>query len=1209
MGRKRFNWKARNNAEVEIDNSDTKKITLDIKHYEDNYDNCNPLVLPNEKRKTKNKVKKVTVTKLLSKKRRKQLEKVVEKKKKKLQRATLLEELAKVQTTQEELKQYVSLTSLQTKGLKRYFREAELPIKEYNDNGNNDYENDDKEESVNAIKGAKKKRLSILKDERKVKAVSDPNVVGFDESSDSETSDIEDESEKEEHTSEVTPDDSKVVEDNTKENFSEKKDEPTTNINTTEAGLKEEDKEKGKGKEQKEKEKEKGKEKGKLEIPPNKDVSVQKPAEKKFVILQRKPEIQAARLKLPVVAEEQAIMEAINENPVVIITGETGSGKTTQVPQFLYEAGYAREKLIGVTEPRRVAAMSMSKRVSEEMNLTEKEVSYLIRFEGNATPDTKIKFMTDGVLLKEIQTDFLLTKYSVIILDEAHERSVYTDILIGLLSRIVPLRNKRNNPLKLIIMSATLRVEEFVENKKLFKIKPPVLTVESRQFPVTIHFNRRTSVNYVADALRKAVKIHTRLPDGGILIFLTGQQEVNFITRKLRKAFPIKNKKNLQKNSKSVQDTEESNERKENAQSNSDNDDSEDEFYSKKTLRSNKLRQKKQIQLPNINLDDYAVIPTDDTHEDLIGGEEDEDLNLDEDEDEDFDVIDLNACSNAQPLWVLPLYSLLPSHKQAKVFEAPPEGCRLCVVATNVAETSLTIPNIKYVIDCGRCKTRMYDKVTGVSTYRICYTSKASANQRAGRAGRTGPGHCYRLYSSAIFNDQFEQFSQSEIQRKPVDDLLLQMKVMNIDKVVNFPFPTPPDTAQLQTAEKQLLILGALCQPLPGKEGSYSAKVTPLGHSIAAFPVAPRYGKMLALSHQHSLLQYTVCMVAALSVQEVLVEAFGSDRTTKSKWLQMRRHWAGAGNSLLLGDPMVLIRAVGAAEYAGTKGKLLPFCEEHGLRHKAIVEIRKLRQQLTNEINLNVQNLNLTIDPQMKPPTDIEAKLLRQLVLAGMVNQVARKVMPDEVNEDQDKNKWKHAYKTLEMEDPVFMLSSCVLRKTSPEWVVYQEIYETNKMYMRGITAIEPEWLPKFAPTLCQLGEPLTDPPPRYDAETGKIVCSITGTVGKGGWKLPVMTMEHPLSIEGVKHFACFFLEGKVCPKLERFVPSLLSTPQSINKAWAKLVPRTQEISQLLLSHAIMSKEKLLEIWETDRYFLLSAYRKWLPESAHGEVAAIWPPV
>ncbi|KAG7212083.1 hypothetical protein KM043_012436 [Ampulex compressa] len=1199
MGRKGFNWKARSLPEVEIDNSATKKIAVDIQHRADNYDSCNTLVLPSQKRKTKTKNKGVTTTRLLSKKRRKQLEKVVERKQKKLRRATLLEELSKVQASQEELKQYMSLTALQTKGLKRHFRESEIPTTESKidtDQVREDDIEDIAEPVVNAIKGAKKRRLAILQTEKKDNAVTDPNIVGLTESSESESESEDNDDEDKEDPAENTT----LLTENTSDENKKMIEEANANACSTDHSTKEELKSNSQEKV--------------ISEETTKSIIVENVTQKRdrtpavFVGLNRKPDIQAARLKLPVVAEEQVIVETINENPVVIITGETGSGKTTQVPQFLYEAGYAQNKLIGVTEPRRVAAMSMSKRVAEEMNLTQEEVSYLMRFEGNVTPDTKIKFMTDGVLLKEIQTDFLLTKYSVIILDEAHERSVYTDILIGLLSRIVPLRNKRNNPLKLVIMSATLRVEEFVENTRLFKVKPPVITVEARQFPVTIHFNRRTSEDYVTDALHKAIKIHTRLPEGGILIFLTGQQEVKSVVNKLRKYFPLKKRKGIpkkplkQEKNKNSKETEKKNIEEE-------KDTSEDESYFDEAIRSNKQKRKKQLELPEINLDDYSVIPTDDTYEDLINGEEGEDALIDEDEDEDADIIDLKDFPNVQPLWVLPLYSLLPSHKQAKVFEEPPEGCRLCVVSTNVAETSLTIPNVKYVIDCGRCKTRMYDKITGVTTYRICYTSKASANQRAGRAGRMGPGHCYRLYSSAVFNDQFEQFSQSEIQRKPVDDLLLQMKVMNIDKVVNFPFPSPPDSVQLKSAEQRLMILGALHQPSADKKDSYCAKVTPLGHSIAAFPVVPRYGKMLALSYQHNLLKYTICMVAALSVQEVLVEAIGMEGPAKTKWLQTRRYWAGIGNSLFLGDPMVLIRAIGAAEYAGSKGKLLQFCEEHGLRHKAVVEIRKLRQQLTNEINLNVPNLNMIIDPQMAPPTDMEAKLLRQLILAGMADQVAKKVLPDEIKEDQDKAKWKYAYKTMEMEDPVFMHSSCVLRRTLPEWVVYQEVYETNKIYMRGITAIEPEWLPKFAPTLCKLSEPLSDPPPKYDTKIGKVMCSVNGTFGRGGWKLPTMDLEYPMTAEGVKWFACFFLDGQVCPKLKRFVSSLLSTPLSITKSWAKLIPRTQEMTQTLMSQAVMSKEKLLEVWDSDKHFLLSSYLKWLPESAHGEVTLLWPPI
>ncbi|XP_012532022.1 probable ATP-dependent RNA helicase kurz [Monomorium pharaonis] len=1173
MGKKRYNWRSRAVSNVEVDDSSTKEIALDIEHRVEDYDSCNALVLPSQKRKTKNIDKKVAITRLLSKKRRKQLEKVVEQKKKKLQRVTLLEDLAKVQASPTELQQYVSLTSLQNKGLKRYFRELEAPEKLEKLKRKADDE-DSNQITVNSIKTSKKKRFAVLSNIKQNEAKRDPNIVGFESSDSSDEEDSVNEEEIEPHIPGDTVASNVVINEKPAINEKEEKDH-----------IKDVDKETTSA------------EKSVKIQPPS---VIRKPAV--FIPVNRKPEIQAARLKLPVVAEEQVIVETINENPIVIITGETGSGKTTQVPQFLYEAGYAQNKMIGITEPRRVAAMSMSKRVAEELNLSEKEVSYLIRFEGNVTEETKIKFMTDGVLLKEIQSDFLLTRYSVIILDEAHERSVYTDILIGLLSRIVPLRNKRGNSLKLIIMSATLSVKEFVENARLFKVKPPVIEVKARQFLVKIHFNRRTSTDYVNEALRKAIKIHTRLPEGGILIFLTGQQEVHTVVRKLRKAFPFK------KNKPQVKMVKDSEEMPEASDKESNENDSDDDFDAEKALRRNKQRQKKQIILPTINLDDYSVNPTDDAYEDLINTQDNDD-NLDEDEDEDEDIIDFKGLTNAQSLWVLPLYSLLPGDKQAKVFEPPPEGCRLCVVSTNVAETSLTIPNIRYVIDSGRYKTRMYDKVTGVSTYHISYASKAAATQRAGRAGRTRPGHCYRLYSSAVYDNDFEEYSQSEIQRKPVDDLLLQMKAMNIDKVVNFPFPTPPDIVQLRSAEKRLTILGALEPPSKKQKDIYCAKVTPLGRSIAAFPVSPRYGKMLALSHQHNLSKYTICMVAALSVQEVLLEAFDTDGSAKSKWLETRRSWAGTGNNLLLGDVMVLIRAIGTAEYAGSKGRLLTFCEENGLRHKAVVEIRKLRQQLTNEINLNVPNLNLIIDPKMPLPTDTKAKLLRQIILAGMADQVAKKVSLDEIKEDQDKIKWKHAYRTLEMEEPVFMHSTCVLRKTKPEWVVYQEVYETNKMYMRGVTAIEPEWLPKFAPMLCHLSEPLADPPPRYNQEIGKIICRVSGTFGKAGWALPLMDIEHPSTVDGVKWFAYFFLDGQVCPKLKRFVPSLLTTPGSITKSWAKLIPRTQVIVQTLQSQGVMSKDKLIEIWGLDKKFLLAAYQKWLPESAHAEVARLWPPL
>uniref|UniRef100_A0A1B6CYI3 RNA helicase n=1 Tax=Clastoptera arizonana TaxID=38151 RepID=A0A1B6CYI3_9HEMI len=894
-----------------------------------------------------------------------------------------------------------------------------------------------------------------------------------------------------------------------------------------------------------------------------------------FISVDRTTKIQESRLKLPILGEEQIIMEAINENPVVIIAGETGSGKTTQLPQFLYEAGYASNgKIIGITEPRRVAAISMATRVAEELNLTSEKVSYLIRFEGNTTSSTQIKFMTDGVLLKEVQSDFLLRKYSVIILDEAHERSVYTDILIGLLSRIVPLRCKRGDPLKLIIMSATLRLTDFTENSRLFKITPPVINVESRQFPVTIHFNKRTVSDYVKEAFHKACKIHSQLPEGGILIFLTGQQEVKLLVKKLKNAFPNRNK--MQKSS-TITDKE--------VEEHLD-----DELYDA-IRRVKKGRKKKtQISLPEINLDNYTLLPGDDTEGDM----------LDWDSEEDWEEEENDARSTSQPMWVLPLYSLLPSHKQAQVFNKPPEGYRLCVVSTNVAETSLTIPHVKYVIDCGKTKTRLYDKHTGVSAFDVVWASKAAVNQRAGRAGRTSAGHCYRLYSSAVFNDEFPAWSVPEIQRRPVDELMLQMKALGIQRVINFPFPTAPDLLQLQSAERRLELLGAL-EVNSNNKDKWNSKLSPLGRTMSAFPVSPRFAKMLCLSHQKGLLGYTVAIVAALSVQEFLLAG-------DKQWIKTRRKWAGVGNSFLLGDVMVLLKAVGGAEYANTKGNLEKFCSEHGLRHKAVIESRKLRLQLTSELNLYIPGLDLVVDPKMEPPTDIQAKQLRQIILSGMVDQVAKK-LDDEDLKTAGIRRTKAAYRTPEMEDVIYLPATSVFAKEKPEWIVYQEIYQTDKMYIRGATAIEPEWLPIFAPTLCNLSPVLSDPPPRYDEVKGIPYCHVTGSFGRSGWPLPITDIEFPPSLDRYRWFALFFLDGSVCPKLKKFTKSLLSTPATMIKTWAKLQSRTDTLLNGFASCGVDSSLKLREQWKENKTYLLAEYLKWLPESAHNQVTIIWPPI
>ena len=419
-----------------------------------------------------------------------------------MQRADLLEALSAVQIPTNELQQYTSISQVQTVGTKKLQTLEEVLAKKQK------REQEQKSDllagqSISSLRGAGKRKLLIEEQEEIEKKRKNPNYVGLEEESSDDDSETE----------EDLPSKAEAKADKEAFKTAEYQNEVTANQTAAEKPKNVEvvDKKPGSKTEKQTAEK--------PTLPLRKTV---------YVPVHRNSDIQAARLKLPILAEEQQIMEVINENSIIIVAGETGSGKTTQIPQFLYESGYAEDgKLIGITEPRRVAAIAMSRRVANEMNLSEKQVSYLIRFEGNVTKETRIKFMTDGVLLKEIETDFLLSHYSVIILDEAHERSSYTDILVGLLSRIVPLRAKRGSPLKLIIMSATLRVEDFTGNARLFKQPPPLLKVEARQFPVTVHFQKHTPTNYLHEAYRKTLKIHSQLPDGGILIFLTGQQEVN----------------------------------------------------------------------------------------------------------------------------------------------------------------------------------------------------------------------------------------------------------------------------------------------------------------------------------------------------------------------------------------------------------------------------------------------------------------------------------------------------------------------------------------------------------------------------------------------------------------------------------------------------------------------------------------------------------
>jgi len=1005
----------------------------------------------------------------------------------------------------------------------------------------------------------------------------------------------------------------------------------------------------------------------------------------------RKDEIQLARLQLPVTGEEQQIMETIMENDVTILCGETGSGKTTQIPQFLYEAGFGNPKhpqftgMIGVTQPRRVAAVSMAKRISEEMNLLNGEVAYQIRYDsGTVKPFTRIKFMTDGILLRELSLaatseksnteknntnssrnqdveDLLLTKYSAIIIDEAHERTVGTDVLIGWLTRIVKLRNdensviakKLNKPLKLIIMSATLRVDDFTQNKTLFPDKvPPVVKVDGRQHKVVVHYNKRTPVDdYITDVYKKICKIHKKLPSGGILVFLTGQQEIQILCKKLRKKFPINKKKNaMMIDNKKDSDNE----------SSDDEDNIEDLQKQEKVTGAGGFNaEDDNIELENDNdnkdittqmLNDMSDEEYDDENENdseeeeitiLNGDIDDDDDEFDkvmEDEEEDDDDVPIGG------LHVLPLYSLLPTAQQLRVFEPPPENSRLCVIATNVAETSLTIPNIRYVVDTGKVKTRVYDPYTGIQTYQIRWTSKASADQRAGRAGRTGPGHCYRLFSSAVFNDQFEDFSKPEILKTPIDGVVVQMKSMGISQVINFPFPTAPNRDQLKKSEKILTYLGAL------DSNTKNLKITPLGKLIAKLPVLPRYGKMLVLAAQqgNDILPYVIAIVAGLSVgdpferDETLLSNHAEDkdsdnnesgedsesdediknendvldrknelknkvenemkalrREQRKKYYQVMQAYNGKNP---VSDFIKLLTSIGAFEHFRSSNpseeKLNQYCKDKFVRLKAMLEISKLRHQLTNlmktvfyDTNITIsQSLSKTLDklfmnPRMPPPSDAQINLICQIILSGFPDQVAY------INDSYPKNikNPQPSYTTIYTSNQQFVGihrdSSIYAKHPTPRWVVYQEMVGKeqhlsadqselihtrsssnglvgDKFWMKGITIIKDEWLGKLMTRgLCRWGRILEKPEPRYDATNDTIKCFVSPNYGPHNWPLSTIEVDFPSASEAqtvnisgmaskIQYFARFLLEGKIinCSTLNGNVQPLKKNDTAIYK-------------------------------------------------------------
>lgn len=829
-----------------------------------------------------------------------------------------------------------------------------------------------------------------------------------------------------------------------------------------------------------------------------------------------------SRSELPIMQYESKILDAVLHNPVTIICGSTGSGKTTQVPQMLYEFGFGNPEHplfsgnVVVTEPRRVAAVGVAKRVTEEMGDAGKMVGWQVRYDkSEGLKDAKVRFVTDGILLRELSAaaqgeggDLLLEKYSCIVLDEAHERTVGTDILIGWLSRIVKLRNSEKarrsgvKPLRLVIMSATLRVADFADNKALWDARPPVINVEGRQFKVTVHFQKRTPVGpgaYVKEAFRKLCKIHERLPPGGVLVFLTGKGEIEALVRMLRKKYP--KRRGIERERESLEEQGGEKDAEGNGEGFVVQDDAELENEGEDDLEKELEAELGRADAEEDEDDeDGEGYESEEEEVQVLAGEDDgEENDGDPTLREKLRTPSSTPREEIAPLHILPLHSMLPTSAQMRIFKETPSGHRLVVIATNIAETSLTIPGIRYVLDAGKVKSRDYDPRTGVQRFVTGWTSRASADQRAGRAGRVGPGHCYRLFSSAVFGDQFEEWTEPEISRVPLEGVILQMKSMGIAQVGNFPYPTAPDGERLRSAEKLLTYLRAI------DPASVHLMATTLGSIMGKLPVSPRYAKMIVLAAQQSpegnVLAHVIALVAGLSVPgEVFVrpsdvlegknapgatvddedddgDEIQSEATKEQRKARHGKYWRAM--AMFAGpdptsDHLRVLGAIGAYEHHRhghpSESALERFCREHFLNPKSMAEISKLRHQLMTlakavlapyaaESATVQENLRaLMTDPRMPPPNTKQRGIIGQLLFAGFPDQLAMLRPASEAVGKPGSRKANYATLETPLDHPVHIHSASCLAtmRPAPAWLVYTEIVGRDEvMDVDGQTVLD----------------------------------------------------------------------------------------------------------------------------------------------------------
>ncbi|KAF9171324.1 hypothetical protein BGX21_002859 [Mortierella sp. AD011] len=655
------------------------------------------------------------------------------------------------------------------------------------------------------------------------------------------------------------------------------------------------------------------------------------------------------RKQLPVYNHRTEFLYLIEKYQVVILVGQTGSGKTTQIPQYLYESGWtAGGRVVACTQPRRVAATTVAQRVAEEMYVQlGMEVGYTIRFEDCTDPGgrTRIKYMTDGMLFREALMDPLLSKYSVIMLDEAHERTLYTDILMGILKKIL----RKRPEIRIVISSATLDAEAFAAFFSSINISggnTTILSVQGRMYPVDIHYLQEPCSDYIEAAIQTVFDIHTKEPAGDILVFMTGREEIEKVVSEIRERAT--------------------------------------------TLPPNK----------------YAEI------------------------------------------LALPIYAGLTAEEQMLVFEPTERGMRKVVIATNVAEASITIPGIGFVVDSGFVKIRAYNPRTGMEALTTTTISQAAADQRAGRAGRIRNGKAYRLYTESTFLREMRPASVPEIQRSNLSGMILQLKALGIENVLRFDFMTSPPAEMMSKALELLYSLKAL--------DDYGRLTIPLGMRLAEFPLDPLLGKILLDSEKFGCGQEMLTIAAMVSVQNIFVNP-----TSPASEEQHRKFGA------LEGDHITLLNVYNA--FVGRGKSSARWCANHLINFKAMSRVLSIRSHLERYLTRVISaaspsKLTTCISPHAKTDQDATV-MIRKCLVSGYFAQAAR-IAPDGTH-------WISAREvpakgSIEVSAPtkLWMHPTSILFKQAPKWVIFHEVVETGqgKAYMREVTTVEPEWLEEMAP-------------------------------------------------------------------------------------------------------------------------------------------------